>query len=141
MSVSKEDIIQLFYTEHLTVKDIADIVNTSSAYITRVIKTDSRYNDEKEFRKSVSKGKRKIVQNNFIKNKRETKRLEDNYSIVKTQHIQAAKELSQGKYLTNENYRKANYSAYKYNPSKKRYEFDSKLGRSYAVPKYIKERI
>ena len=140
MSVSKEDIIKLFYTEHLTVKDIASIVNTSSAYITRVIKTDSRYNEEKEFRKSVSKRKRKIAQNDFIKNKRETKRLEDNYSIVKTQHIQAAKELSQGKYLTNENYRKWNYSAYKYNPSKKRYEFDDKLGRSYDVPKYIKGR-
>ena len=49
-------------------------------------------------------------------------------------------ELSQRSYLTNESYRKFNSSAYKYNPSRHRYEFDEKLGRSYAIPKYIKER-
>lgn len=53
---------------------------------------------------------------------------------------QATRELSKSKHLSNENYRKWNYSAYKYNPSRKRYEFDEKLGRSIDVPKYIKER-
>ena len=53
-------------------------------------------------------------------------------------HNQASSELSERKYLTNENYKKWNKSAYNYNPSKKRYEFDSSLGRSADVPKYIK---
>ena len=59
---------------------------------------------------------------------------------MQSQHEQATRELSKSKHLSNESYRKWNYSAYKYTPSKKRYEFDEKLGRSIDVPKYIKER-
>ena len=140
MKPLKDDITTLFYIEHLKVKEIAEKVDTSSAYITKVIKQDSRYLQEKEYRKAISKDKRKVAQNNFIKNKRENKRIEDNYSFVQSQHEQATRELSKSKHLSNESYRKWNYSAYKYNPSKKRYEFDEKLGRSIDVPKYIKER-
>ena len=135
-----EKIIDLFYIQHLKVKDIAKTLNISSAYITKIIKQDSRYIEEKDLRKKQNKANRKIAQNKFIKNKRDNKKIEDNYAIVETQHIQASKELSQSSYLTNENYRKWNSSAYKYNPSKHRYEFDERLGRSIDVPKYIKER-
>lgn len=138
--MSKENIIDLFYNEHLKVNEIAKKENVSSAYITKVIKQDIRYNQEKANRKGTSKEKRKNAQNQFIKNKRENKRIEDNYSFVQEQHRQASKELSKSGHLSNESYRKFNISAYHYNPSKKRYEFDESLGRSYAVPKYIKER-
>lgn len=138
--MSKENIIDLFYNEHLKVNEIAKKENVSSAYITKVIKQDIRYNQEKANRKGISKEKRKNAQNQFIKNKRENKRIEDNYSFVQEQHKQASKELSKSGHLSNESYRKFNISAYHYNPSKKRYEFDESLGRSYAVPKYIKER-
>lgn len=136
----KEKILNLFYIEHLKVKEIAENTNVSSAYITKVIKKDTRYKEEKEFRKNKSKEKRKIDQNNFVKKKREIKKVEDNYEFVETQHIQAVIELSKSKRLSDENYRKWNKSAYSYNPSKHRYEFDRQLGRSYDVPKYIKER-
>lgn len=138
--MSKENIVDLFYNKHLKVKEIAEIENTSSAYITKVIKQDDRYIQEKEYRKAISENNRKVAQNKFVKTKRETKRSEDNYEFVKSQHRQATSELSKSKHLSNENYRKWNYSAYHYNPFKKRYEFDENLGRSYDVPKYIKER-
>lgn len=140
MKISKENIINLFYIEHLKVNEIAQQLSVSSAYITKVIKQDTRYLKEKEYRKALSKAKRKISQNNFIKAKRERKRIEDNYMILQKQHRQASKELSKPGHLTNENFRKWNISAYKYNPSKRRYEFDNKLVKSYAIPKYIKER-
>ena len=138
--MSKQNIINLFYIEHLKVKEIAQKENTSSAYITKVVKQDTRYVQEKEHRKAMSKNKRKIAQNKFVKNKRENQKIEDNYSFVQAQHKQATRELSKSGHLSNESYRKWNYSAYKYNPSKNRYEFDNNLGRSYDVPKYIKER-
>lgn len=138
--MSKENIINLFYIEHLKVKEIAQKENISSAYVTKVIKKDERYLKEKEYRKNRAKDKRKVSQNNFIKNKRDIKRVEDNYCLVLLQHEQASREMSKSKHLSNESYRKWNYSAYKYNPSKRRYEFDSNLGRSADVPKYIKER-
>lgn len=138
--MSKENIINLFYNEHLKVKKIAEQLDISSSYITKVIKQDSRYMQEKDLRKKESKNNRKIAQNEFIKKKRAKQRLEDNYSYVQSQHNQATRELSKSSHLSNESYRKWNYSAYSYNPSKKRYEFDNKLGRSADVPKYIKER-
>ena len=139
MSDNKDCIIDMFYNNHLKVKDIAIKIKVSSAYITKIVTEDSRYTAEKEYRKNISIQKRKISKNNFIKNKREKKRIEDNYSVIQSQHIQAAKELSKSRYLTNESYRKWNSSAYNYNPSKKRYEFNEKLGRSADVPKYIKD--
>lgn len=140
MESSKEQIIKYFFNEHLKVKDIAEIMNVSSSYITRIIKQDKRYSEEKEYRYNKSKEKRKLDQNNFIKHKREQKMIDDNYAFVQEQHRQAVLELSKSKHLSDESYRKWNISAYRYNPSKHRYEFDERLGRSADVPKYIKER-
>ena len=138
--MSKENFINLFYNELLKTKEIAEKLHVSSSYVTKIIKQDDRYIQEKNFRKKESKNNRKIAQNKFIKKKREKQRLEDNYSYVQSQHEQATRELSKSSHLSNESYRKWNYSAYSYNPSKKRYEFDERLGRSVDVPKYIKER-
>lgn len=140
MENKKDEIIKLFFISHLSVKEIADVVSTSSAYITKIIKTDERYVIEKQYRKEKSKARRKQDKNNFMKNKREQKRIDDNYSFVQVQHYQATRELSKSRHITNETYRKWNSSAYKYNPLKKRYEFDEKLGRASDIPKYIKER-
>lgn len=136
----KDKIVSLFFLEHLKVSEISEKLNISSAYVTKVIKDDNRYISEKEYRKGVSKDRRKQKQKKFAKNKREIKRIEDNYSFVQLQHEQATRELSKSKHLSNENYRKWNYSAYTYNPSKHRYEFKEELGRASDVPKYIKER-
>lgn len=139
--VNKKDvIIELFYNHHLKVNEIVDKIETSSAYITKIIKLDTRYYKEKQNRKIISKENRKITKNNFMKHKREQKRIDDNYSMLQEQHRQDVMELSKAKRLSNENYRRWNNSAYKYNPLKRRYEFDESLGRSADVPKYIKER-
>ena len=128
MENSKDLIINYFFNEHLKVKEIAEIIHTSSSYITKIIKQDKRYSKEKEYR------------NNKSKEKRKQDRIDDNFAFVEEQHRQASLELSKSKYLSNESYRKWNASAYKYNPSKHRYEFDENLGRSADIPKYIKER-
>lgn len=136
----KENIISSYYISHLKVKEISELQNVSPAYITKVIKQDSRYSDEKQYRKDISKNKRRADQNRFIKKKRDDKRIEDNYQAVQAQHNQDVLELSKSKHLSNESYRRWNSSAYTYNPSKNRYEFNEQLGRSADVPKYIKER-
>lgn len=138
----KESIINLFYDKHLKVKEISKIINVDSSYITRIIKNDDRYYDKKKNRKVISNQKHKESTKLIIKKSREVKSFNNNVDdlILKNLHRQASLELSKGKHLTNENYRKWNYSAYKYNSSKKRYEFCEKLGRSYDIPKYIKER-
>lgn len=124
----------------MQIKDIAENNKVTSAYITQVIKVDTRYAEEKEYRKNLNKLKRKDAQKNYKKNIREQRRIDDNYSFVQEQHRQAACELSKGKHLSNESFRKWNSSFYHYNPSKHRYEYDSTIVRCYSTPKYIKER-
>lgn len=140
MENKKELIIKLFFGQHLKVNEIAESVGTSSAYITKIIKVDPRYLEEKKNRKDISKGNRKIAQNSFMKNKREQKRIDDQYSIVQAQHNQDAMELSKRGRMNNQTFRKWNSSAYNYKPSKHRYEFNEKFGRAADVPKYVKER-
>lgn len=137
---NKDKILNLYYVQHLKVKEISALLEVSSVYVSRIIKNDTRYKNEKNNRKDISKVGRKIAQKKFAKQKRERKRIEDNCTILEIQHRQAVQELSKSSYLSNDGYRKWNKSAYKYNPSKKRYEFDSCLGRSQDIPKYIKER-
>lgn len=123
----KEEIVSSYYIQHLKVKEISETLNVSSAYITKIIKQDSRYADEKQYRKDISKTKRNLDKNKYIKNKRDKQRIEDNYLAIKAQHDEASRELSKSKHLSDESFRKWNYSAYTYNPSKRRYEFDEHL--------------
>lgn len=140
MENKKDMIIELFFEQHLKVTEISKNIGTSSAYITKIIKADPRYIEEKKNRKEISKGNRKIAQNSFMKNKREQKRIDDQYLIVKAQHNQDAMELSKRGHMNNQTFRKWNSSAYNYNPSKHRYEFNEQFGRAADVPKYVKER-
>lgn len=138
----KEEILNLFFNYGLSQKEISEKLNVTKGYISQIVTKDKRYPQfKKEKLIKAHKKHNKQIQN-ITKEKR--KQIQFNSSvndlILKTMHNQASAELSKGKHLTNENYRKWNYSAYKYNPSKKRYEFDEQLGRSYDVPKYIKER-
>lgn len=140
MGNKKDMIIELFFEQHLKVTEISKNIGTSSAYITKIIKADPRYIEEKKNRKEISKGNRKIAQNSFMKNKREQKRIDDQYLIVKAQHNQDVMELSKRGHMNNQTFRKWNSSAYNYNPSKHRYEFNDQFGRAADVPKYVKER-
>ena len=140
MGNKKDMIIELFFEQHLKVTEISKNIGTSSAYITKIIKADPRYIEEKKNRKEISKGNRKIAQNSFMKNKREQKRIDDQYLIVKAQHNQDVMELSKRGHMNNQTFRKWNSSAYNYNPSKQRYEFNEQFGRASDVPKYVKER-
>ena len=137
----KSYIVSMFYIQHCSTKEIAEKTNVSESYVTKIVKKDIRYTEEKEMRKANSKEKRKEYKRNNEKHKRENRRIDDNYSFVKSQHEQDARLLSKSSRLSNQNYRRWNYSAYKYNPLKKRYEFDSSLGRSADVPKYIRVEV
>ena len=125
----KEEILKLYYEDGLRPVDIAEKLNIPSYKITRIIQKDSRYKEEKNTRKANNEQKHKEYTKEYMKSKRKEEQFINKVDdlVLKNRHIQASKELSKRNYLTNENYRKWNYSAYKYNPSKHRYEFDEKL--------------
>lgn len=138
----KEQIIDLFYNKKMSQKAISEELNLSKSYISKVVRTDNRYAQFKSEKILANKKKHNKQIQTIVETKR--KELQFNYAaddlILKKMHNQATSELSKSAHLSNENYRKWNISAYTYNSSKKRYEFDEQLGRSSDVPKYIKER-
>lgn len=128
----------LYFEEGKNLTEIAEIVNTSISYISKILKKDERYEVEKEKRKQKNLLQRREKQKECIYKNRKSK-LDVEYAKLKEQHEQAAKELSKSSILGKEALRKYCSSAYKYNPSKKRYEFDTEsLLKPIDFPQYIK---
>ena len=132
---NKEIIIDLFYNKHLKPVDIALQVDVSNAYISKIIKKDSRYHEEKNERKQQNKLKHKERTIEYMKLKQQSNR--DSYEALKSQLKQDAEELSYYFDISDRSFRKCNASAYKYNSKKKRFEIDRKLTVSIDVPKTV----
>lgn len=132
---NKEKIIHLFYNEHLKPVDIALQLDISNSYVTKIIKKDSRYHNEKTRRKQQNKIKHKEQTIEYIRRKQKSNK--DSYEALKYQLEKDAEELSYYFDISNRSFRKFNASAYKYNAKKKRFEIDRKLTVSIDVPKAV----
>ena len=139
----KDEILDLFFDKKMKQKDIAELLDIAKSTVSKVVSKDSRFIAEKSLRKANNKVKRnKDIQRRVEQNRKKVQfKNNSDDLILKQMHSQASMELSKRSHLSNENYRKWNKTAYNYNPSKKRFEFDENLGRSYDVPKYIKAKI
>ena len=135
MVSNKEQIIELFYIKHIKPVDIAQKFNVSNAYITKVIKKDCRYIDEKNQRKQSNELRHKKYTNDYMKEKQKATR--ESYEILKYQLEKDTQELSYNYGISNRSFRKANSSAYHYNSKKKRFEIDRKLKVGFDVPKVV----
>lgn len=137
---TKEKIINLYYEEKMTNKSISDKLNVSLPYITKIIKTDNRYQNEKLRRKNESAIKQKRRNIECIKRRREVLRDERINGSMKLQHMQDVIELSGRHTINNREFKKWNTSIYQYYDRTKEFrvkqELESKT--SYAVPKRIK---
>lgn len=133
----KEEIIQKYYEEDEKIIDISNELKVSRAYISKIIQQDNRYYIKKQALKDKTQERKREYTKMKMRQIREEKSIQN--AIIKQQHIQATAELSSGyPVIGNRAFRKWNASAYKYNKSKKCFEFDRKLSRSYAIPKYIR---
>ena len=139
----KDEILDLFFDKKMKQKDIAELLNIAKSTVSKIVNKDSRFIAEKSHRKANNKVKRnKDIQRRVEQNRKKVQfKNNSDDLILKQMHSQASMELSKRSHLSNENYRKWNKTAYNYNPSKKRFEVDENLGRSYDVPKYIKAKI
>ena len=139
----KDEILDLFFDKKMKQKDIAELLNIAKSTVSKIVSKDSRFITEKSLRKANNKVKRnKDIQRRVEQNRKKVQfKNNSDDLILKQMHSQASMELSKRSHLSNENYRKWNKTAYNYNPSKKRFEFDENVGRSYDVPKYIKAKI
>ena len=132
----REQILKLYYEEDKKLTYIAEIVQVSNAYISKVVKTDSRYKEKKLKQKENTKKRKREYTNLKMKQLRE-KKIQENASI-KQQHIDASKELSGSKAISNKAFRNWNSSIYKYDEKTRSYKLKRGIIVSNDIPKKIK---
>lgn len=137
---NKNYILDKYYNEHGKPTIIAKELKVNPSYITKIIKGDTRYIQEKEYRSQISKENRKIAKKEWIRNKRQNEADKQLYEFVKQQHIDASKELSYSSEMSDLAYIRWNSSAYHRN-SKGNLIIDRKLKVSSDVPKSINMNI
>ncbi len=137
---NKNYILDKYYNEHDKPIDIAKELNVHPSYITKIIKNDTRYIQEKEYRAEISRENRKIAKREWIRNKRHSETDKQLYEFVKQQHIEASKELSYSYEMSDLAFRKWNSSAYHRN-SKGNFVIDRKLKVGSDIPKSINMNI
>ena len=139
----KDKILILFFDNKMSQKEIAEKLHISKSYVSKIVTEDSRYAEYKN--QKISNNKLKHNQAIKEKVKEYRKAIQFSYAVdnlvLKEIHNQDIRELSKAPKMSNEAYRRWNSSAYKYNPSKNRYEFDEKLCRPNDAPKFVKERL
>ena len=137
---NKKYIFDKYYEEHEKPSVIAKELDVHPSYITKIIKADTRYIQEKEYRAKISKENRKISKREWIRNKRQNEADKELYEFVKMQHIEASKELSYTTEMSDLAYSKWISSAYHRN-KKGNLVIDRKLKVGSDVPKSINMNI
>ncbi len=91
---NRENILDLYFNKHLKQKEIATIVGVSKQYVSKVIKADSRYAEEKQTRKDENAIKRKDYLKEYYKNYDKPKIEDNSYEQLQALLYQDSLELS-----------------------------------------------
>ena len=101
----------MYFNKHLKQKEIATIVGVSKQYVSKVIKADSRYAEEKQTRKDENAIKRKDYLKEYYKNYDRPKIEDNSYEQLQALLYQDSLELSYSSSNIND------YAFAKYNSS------------------------
>lgn len=73
----KDEILKLYYEEHLKQQDIAKKVEVSQGYVSQVIKTDERYNANRENKHKASIIKKANYNKEYYKTYKRSKKVDN----------------------------------------------------------------
>lgn len=134
----QEQIKDLYFNKKYNQVKIAQILNVSKQYVSKILLNDSDYKREKENRKELNRKKHKQKTIDYIKGIRKKKDTDIEYERLKQSHIQASQELSGGrKNISNKAYRDCNSSVYKYNSKTKSYHLIKEITAGFDAPKRV----
>lgn len=138
---NKEKILDLYYNQHLKQNEIAKIVDTTTQYVSKVVRTDKRNIEEKEKRKKENSENRKIYLQEYFKTYDRPKKDDNSYEQMIAQQIQDSMELSfSNSNISDYAFVKWNSSAYHTN-NKGNLVIDRKLKVGFDVPKSVNMNI
>lgn len=140
MNNKKNEILFLFFEEHLNIIKISTQLNVSKQYVSKIVRKDIRHSEETLKRRKENKEKQVERNKKCIQKKRRQDYENRLNAIVEQQHFQAITELSGKKYINNRAYRNWNTSIYEFNYKTKEYQLKKnfKNKTSYAIPQKIK---
>ena len=138
---NKEKILDLYYNQHLKQNEIAKIVDTTTQYVSKVVRTDKRNIEEKEKRKKENSENRKIYLQEYFKTYNRPKKDDNSYEQMIAHQIQDSMELSfSNSNISDYAFVKWNSSAY-HTINKGNLVIDRKLKVGYDVPKSVNMNI
>lgn len=108
---NQENILDLYYNKHLKQKEVATIVGVSRQYVSKVVKADSRFKEEKQTRKDDNAIKRQDYLKKYNKTYIRTKKDDNSYEYLQALLYQDSLELSYSSSNMND------YAFAKYNSS------------------------
>ena len=88
---NKNYILDKYYNEHDKPTNIAKKLNVNPSYITKIIKNDTRYIQEKEYRAQISRKNRKIAKREWIRNKRQSETDKQLYELLNSNILKQVK--------------------------------------------------
>ena len=133
----QERIRELYFNEGYKQKEIANILEISTSYVSKILLKDNIYQKEKEKRKDISKQRHRKSTIDYMQNKRKVNNIDIEYEQLKQRHLQDSQELSGKSYISNRAFRDWNSSIYKYNNNTKSYYLKKGIIVGHDVPKRI----
>lgn len=139
----KEDILKMYFEEHMKQKDIAEILNVTAQYISKVVAKDDRYLAEKSSRHKESQ-KRKAEYNKEYYSTYERKydrSSKEDYDRLRGLLDSDARQMSVHSYgISTDAYVKSNLGAYAQDKNGN-LVLDDNINASYALPKKYKRNV
>ena len=90
----KEKILKMYYEEHQKQKDIATRIKVTQSYVSQVIKTDKRYNSNKETKHKASMVRKTTYNKEYYKTYKRPKKDDNSYQEMQAQLEKDIAELS-----------------------------------------------
>ena len=138
----KEQILDLYFNKHLQQTEISKQLQVSQQYISKTVKKDERYKQEKDYRKSQNAEKRKIYQMEYQKNYIRKKDNDIAFEALQAQLAQDARLLSyRANNLSTYALKKANSSIYEYDKNRNQYVMLKGIKASIDLPKRIRASV
>ena len=138
----KEQILDLYFNKHLQQTEISKQLQVSQQYISKIVKKDERYKQEKDYRKSQNAEKRKIYQMEYQKNYVRKKDNDIAFEALQAQLAQDARLLSYRAHnLSTYALKKANSSIYEYDKNRNQYVMLKGIKASIDLPKRIRASV
>lgn len=138
-----EEILKKYFEEHMKQKDIAEFFKVSNEYVSKVVRKDSRHQEEKQRRHQEAKLRKAKYNKEYLETYKRKKDKSDKEDYDKLQALldSDARQMSRHSLgISTDSFVKSNLGAYKQDEDGNLI-LDDKIKTSYALPKKYKRKV